>query len=477
MTDQKKALKILLIALAVVVVLLIAVVLVISLNPQDAEQADTEDSGGISLISFDSEQFASAKIHTQNDDYTVTMINGQPSIEQLGKIEQNETALDQFLLDISSVTADSRVTNDPDDLALYGLDRPQYVEVVLNDQTKYRINAGNEAPLGGTYVSLEGEDTVYIIESGVTSIIKEKEQYVSLELIENPNKTDDEGNITIVNPYMITLSGAVRDNMSIMIDEGNYSGLSSSKYILPGFYDLPVNEVLASDIVSNLAPFSADSAVVVFPDDAALAKYGLHEPRSVISFMIEGDKHTISLGDKIDGEYYVTVDYIDCIFTVNEEYVPWAEVTMNELVSAPFFDPGVTKIQRMEFEYDIYRYVFEIKSELYGSDYAISEVLLNGEQFDIDRFKEIYTEFTQCTVLTKQQNEQDYNNELALIVDVYGNSDDITKEYEDWSFTYYKKNYNKDNYLYGLTYQGEISLQVEADSIDNLLKLLGELEQ
>lgn len=464
MTEQKKALKVLLIALAIVIVLLIAVVAVISLNPQQPEQVSSEETGSISLISFDSDQLASATVHMQNDDYTITMANGTASIEQLGDIPLNQTTLDQFILDIATVTADIKVTENPDDWALYGLDKPQYVEVCLNDQTKYRINAGDEAPLGGTYVSLEGDNSVYIIGNGVSNIIKNKTDYISLDLIENPNKMDEEGNITVVNPDSMTLSGAVRNGEAITIIESQEYNMTPTKYILPDYYGLPTDNVFMSDMVAKLAPFSADSAVAVLPQEQVLAQYGLEVPRSILTFIIGGETHTISLGNKQDDMYYVMVDDINCIYAINSEYVPWAEATVYDLLASPLFDPDVTEINSMELEYGNITHIFDVESELYGSDYALSKVQLDGKDYNADSFKEIYSAFTVCTAVQKKQSDISQQGSLSLAVTVhYGENDVVSK------FEFYKLNDN----AYLMQLNGEISLTVAGEDVDNLLQILG----
>lgn len=466
MTEQKKALKILLIALAIVVVLLIAVVAVISLNPHETEQTSSDETSSIELIGFNSEQFVNASVHTQDDDYTITKLNGAVFIEQLGDIPLDKTSLDQFVLDISSVTADSKVTENPDDWALYGLDKPQYVEVRLNNKTKYRINVGDDAPLGGTYVSLEGDNSVYIIANGVSNIIKNKTDYVSLDLIDNPNKVDENGDITVINPDQITLSGAVRNDETITMTQSQEYNMTPTKYILPDFYGLPTDNIFMSDLVAKIAPFSADNAIAVLPQEQILAQYGLDVPRSLLTFTIAGESHTISLGNKYDDKYYVMVDDINCIYAVNSEYVPWAEATVYDLLASPLFDPGVTEINHMSLEYGNINHTFDVESELYGSDYALSKVLLDGKNYNADSFKELYSAFTLCTVAQKKQSNISQQGNLVLAVTVsYGENDVVSK------FDFYKLN----DSAYLMQLNGEVSLMVASEDVDNLLQLLDEI--
>lgn len=466
MTEQKKALKVLLIALAIVIALLIAIVIVVSLNPKQPEQTSYEETGSFALISIDSDDFSGATVHTQTDDYTIAMANGTLSIEQLGDIPLDQTTLDQFIQDISAITADIKVTENPDDWALYGLEEPQYVEIHLADQTKYRLNIGGEAPLGGTYVSLEGDNSVYIIENGVSNIIKNKTEYISLSLIANPNKMDEEGNITVVNPDSMILSGAVRNGENITLTESQEYNMTPTKYILSDFYGLPTDNVFMSDMVAKLAPFSADSAVAVLPQEQVLIQYGLDIPRSILTFTIDGQTHTISLGNKQNDKYYAMVDDINCIYAIQSEYVPWAEATIYDLLAAPLFDPDVTEINHMELKYGSISHIFEVESELYGSNYALSKVLLDGNEYDIDKFKEMYSALTLCTAAQKNQSDYSKHGSLALTVTAHYGEDDAVSKFE-----FYKINDN----AYLMRLNDEINLTVSAEDIDDLLQMLGEI--
>jgi hypothetical protein len=99
----------------------------------------------------------------------------------------------------------------------------------------------------------------------------------------------------------------------------------------------------ASATVNGLYGLNAQYCECIRPDDTKLAEYGLKEPAVTVSFKEGTVDLTLFIGNAVKRDdsseqekYYCFVkgsSDTECIYAVAKQYLPWVEITAQELIS------------------------------------------------------------------------------------------------------------------------------------------------
>lgn len=181
-----------------VIVLIIVVALVVILmafnNKQEEEEEAAEEAATVYVTEFDAEDVVSFSYFYNYEQYTFELNDDG----EWYYTEDDETTWDQDSITsmvevLAGITADYTIES-PEDESEYGLDSfYQLIDIELSDGTELELQFGaaNEV-LGGYYVKLADEDTVYLVDEDVyTTFVVDVYDLVADEEEEDEDTSDD----------------------------------------------------------------------------------------------------------------------------------------------------------------------------------------------------------------------------------------------------------------------------------------------
>ncbi|MBR6408042.1 MAG: DUF4340 domain-containing protein [Clostridia bacterium] len=469
--NDKKTLLILLALLLGLFVILGAVLLISNgsaISGQSGSSQIEVSSSSVTLINKRPESIKTAAVKTSTQTYTLSRGgDGRLIADGLNGLLQSETALNAAASAMAFIQADEKIIDNAENLSIYGFDNVRSFRITFDDGEIFTFEAGGEAPLGGTYVRVNGENTVYLIKDGVSGLFPDRESFVEKNLISDPTYTDENtGKIVVVNAENIVLSGAIRENEIILSDNPDPdpdSGAFYSSHTIETYYDMPCDDNIMSEIMSSLLPFSADTAVFANPDEDILERYGLNRPRSVIMFEVQGQKHTIRLGNKNNDSYFCTVDDVPCLFLVNSINVPWAELSEYQLIGDPAFEPKETQISNITFDSGSEIDVYALTIGKVGDENSVTAARLNGKDCPVDNYKNIY--YALLDALKPVQKGEALYGERRLLTVEYGYFASDKIDVLDF--------YEADATTCRLVINGQAEVFVSADRVKSVISLIG----
>lgn len=288
MTTMPKNIRRIIIAGVAVLVLALLLVLVLVLfprleeEPEPTEAAATEEpvyylvhqSGNdVCRFTFNYEDGTNFVVNIQQDgnSYTYEAIPADPYFEY------NTSRFRSMMFTLSTLTATSKIEEDPEDLSDYGLDNPKFnVNILYTDGSDITLYIGNETPIKNYYYCMtDKENTVYTIGNYVTGLItRQPYQYRYIDTFPVYEEDDIYSNITHFK--LGTRDGTLID---IVLDEdlSMEGNISSSAYMMTAPLLSPCNEEAIEAILENVATI-AHSAIVEDITADRLTEYGLDKP-------------------------------------------------------------------------------------------------------------------------------------------------------------------------------------------------------
>lgn len=352
------------------------------------------------ILSYERADITSVSVINSNGGYESvptgeTGEDGMPvfTIKGIEDLDVNFTLTSSLANSVSGLGCDDVVEEEASDLEKYGLASPQAEVTVKTAAETKTLLVGNESPTSGeTYCMIDGENTVYLAAtSSLAVFLNTKENFISTALIE----ASPDGNNPI--PEKITIDRAdleydiVLEYDDTTTESGNTSGTLATHFMTePVFSYLDVQK--SQNATQGFFGLYAYSVVYAHPDETQLSATGLAEPFCTVSMTtLEGDGHTIKIGNKLDvaeGEYYaVMLDDIDVIYAVSAESLCWATVKPDDIISRMIFGTYVWDIAKLEINVSDGENVLFTGKGTSLDDY---EVMKNGEKADAKRFQEFY---------------------------------------------------------------------------------------
>ncbi len=432
---MKKTTKNIVIALAVLLVLGVAAAVLMLTNPSAETEENTSSSESSELADkiIDKEIADVESVAIQNNETgeTLTLVPAKNSADS----EANDTftvegwededvttssvlSLAQAFYSITPTKELGTVEN----LAEYGLDGEGAYKatVTYTDGTSDTVLVGSEA--GETYGwYILYNDSVYIAPLS-TNLTKSKYSFISTDVLSIPDLTteDDEGNETTLTPELssLHLSGT-------NFPEEIQLGLSDDELLL---YEItePIfagaSSTRIDSLLEQLQTVSATGVAAVQATDEQLAQYGLDTPSAVVEYTLNGETHTLRVGDKSSGIYSLMADDNRTIYLVEESSVDsWAEATLFDMRDGFIRLPNIKSVQYFTVEsangtdtYTIERTLNEERSTETTPFYDITKVSLDGEEIEYDNYQPFYQLCLSVSVLNEDLREPEGDPVLTL---------------------------------------------------------------
>lgn len=399
----------LLIVFGIVVVVLAAAVVFLNVFDKESDSNDSDTNSA-------AEELTSTLLYDKNpqDINTVTITNDKSSykVERIGEGESSVwTVMEFFNLPVNAVTLDTIinasatmtaqmvVTEDAEDLSIYGLDKPRAVvktEFTDSSGTVKEIYIGNETPtVGKTYFCFAGEKKVYTVNtSEIKCFLDDKYSCINRTVYTafTPSDANDTTDYTRINKMVISRQDIDYDiviEYDKRLDDPNAMTGNSSTHVMTSPVKLDLSPEKSSDVTSLVFGLAAAAIEAINPTAEQLAEYGLgDEPFADVFMDISGGDFHLVLGNQIPdktGRYGYAQD-IDIIYVFNNESIPWATVMpldITTLIITSNYIYGINTI-------DIVGSGTDAHFTMTGSEDADFAVKLNGNDVDKAAFKDFY---------------------------------------------------------------------------------------
>ncbi len=374
-------------------------------NSDGTSVSETTVSQTESVLLYDNatDSVKSITVENSSSSYEITRTKeatedttAEYTVSGLENIPLNTEIVNNLPSNMASLTAKKVVEENATDLAKYGLDSEFVkVKVTFDDETEKNIILGDDSPSGDIYMRFDGENKVYTVKSDTYMVFRnDKDYYISLVCLAEPATTDDYPKVN----YLEVIRPDLDYNIKFEYDEksanSDYSGGTSSTHIMtsPVFAYVDIGEG-STAITHGLFGLTASSIAVLNPTDEELSFAGMDEPVcTVVMDTDDGKTRTLKIGDTLDVSgttYYMGYfDDTDIIYCFNKESLPWIDMKPLDIASSLVVGTYFNDIGKLTIETEGHDKLEFVTS---GSDEEENfAVTLNGQEYDIERFKEFY---------------------------------------------------------------------------------------
>lgn len=383
------------------------------------EESETENTEEIALYSMEAEEIT--QIHFINEEQDMTLVKEEDTWKDSSdeNFPVNQDYVEAMLEDVAEMTATQLVVEEPDDLAQYELDAPNYTIEITNQsgETKLLAIGLESVAAGGCYAYVDTADKVYTIASNITDDFG----YTRNEMMEVPEAPD------ITAEYVTEYSLTAKEGKSFVAkyDENGAEYADVDGWDITKAYKTTVAGAQDSlqTLFSGLTDMSVTEGVAYHSTKALLKQYGLESPAYILDVdyytveeedtdtedteedeteEVKTDHHyQISIGALNDTEdqYYVSIDGVDGIYLMSAETVDaLVEIQAFDYVSKPIISAELEEIQSISFMYQGQKHQIDISKE--EVENAISEddstvydytILLDGTELDENSFESAYS--------------------------------------------------------------------------------------
>lgn len=324
-----------------------------------------------------------------------------------------------MLRNLYQVDAKRIINEKPEDLAEYGLIKPQlYLRAVQTDGKTLTLKVGERAVGGeGYYALVDDRETIYLLDNRFgTGFHYSNLEMTALEVV----PVIDSGNI-----YHVEVQRQDGENFELLYDTTNKADYSI-RGMFPWVILQPYEEGYSADgtKVTEILPKFADFTLNTHVDYSGekLALYGLDDPAASIlveyyeTYMEElevpefdpdtGEKITekvnareqsfrLYVGNKVENDYYVKLEGSDSVYTMKAEKVDaMLNVDAFQAMASYIRIPMIDSVNRIDITIEGKLHIMEIQRETTQNDKGEEKVnasyYYNGNAVEEKTFKGVY---------------------------------------------------------------------------------------
>jgi len=248
------------------------------------------------------------------------------------EFKADDNIISRMIADISDMKVEKVVSENPKDLAGFGLDKPK-VEVLAKASGKeIRLAIGDESPVGtGTYILANGENKVLLVERiSIMSFLDKSVNNIRDKRVVNLSEDKIKG--------MRFKSGGL--TFELERKDGEWVGKDILEYV-------EIDQDKISGVASTLSRLRVGNFESDEPKE--LKSYGLDSPSAEVELIQDGETTHILFGNKKeDGGYYLKLSSGDSIYSVPDYVFTQVPKELNDfrVVRVVKLDPE--KVSRIE---------------------------------------------------------------------------------------------------------------------------------
>lgn len=476
---MKKTTKNIIIALAVLLVLGAAAAVLLLTTPVEEPEEETSSTSSTTMEKLIDQSITDIKdvvIDNSESGESLTLVpakSGEDSEENNtftikgwedeDVITANVLSLAQSFYSVTPTKEIGQVEN----LAEYGLsgDGLYKVTVSYTNGSSDTILVGSEA--GETYGRYAlYDDTVYII-PGSIYLTKSKYEFINTSVLSIPDivTEDEEGNETTATSEFksLRLSGTNYPQEILMKEsEDELLVYEIAEPVYAG-----ANSTWVDSLLEQLQTITASGVAAVQATDEDLEKHGLDEPSAVVEYVMNGEKHTLRLGDKSNGIYSLMADDNTTIYLIGESSVDsWANKTVYQVRDSFIRLVNIKSVEKLTVTaadgvdvYDVERILNEERSTESSPFYDL-EISKDGEAIEYDNYQPFYQMLLSVSLLNEEVREPEGDPVLTIRYDRFdGGSEEIC---------FYKDSAAERRYI--VTLNGQPSGVVRSTDVEKILE-------
>ena len=431
-TKMKSATRRVVVGLVFLVVLAaVALALVLTGGSGDPTPAVsvTSEEEVLTVISRERDTVASVRIKNVADEFSIrATAKGDDTtnvfvVDELSDLPTNGTNLInavKMAYDLSALLDIGELSDLPG-LAEYGLDDPEVtLDVKYNDGTAdTTILVGDAAASGGNYILVDGH--VYTAEIG-SYVYADRYAFLEAAIYTVPIVGDGSDVLDYVKLSGRMLEQPIALEYTATQKNGPYNALFMP-YIITAPYYSGMNANSIDELMNILPAPSVAGAAGYDPDEETLKEMGLDDPYLVCDFSINGSGHTLRIGDKHElqsGYRYLLVDDNPVVMVVAESSISYLlDVNDMKLRDGFVWSPVLKKVSGLTLKFDGETYAFEntrtedsVDSK--GNTTYTYTTTLNGDAYDYDAFRGIYSTSITPTVVSTDELKTEAKPTLTL---------------------------------------------------------------
>ncbi|MCI1268374.1 MAG: DUF4340 domain-containing protein [Ruminococcus sp.] len=362
-----------------------------------------ESGAGIQLIRKDTNTVKQIDISNSQSTFTVLRTakaksdkeNPTFTIKGYENIPLVNTTIYTLANNVSELDSLSVVTDSPDDLSKYGLDKPEVTATFYYDSgDPITIYIGNISPVStATYFMMKGSNTVYTVSTSSLSNYRDSiSAYVSKTIVEKP--ADDDM------PVVKNLSIHRQDldyDIKLQYDERSkndkYKGGTASTHVMTEPIYCYLSLERSTSAVTGIFGLTASDFYKILPDESDIAEAGLTSPFCTVTTECDNGKtYKLLLSEPFTDDdgvkcYYAMLDGGNIIYIVSADKAVWGTIKPIDIASSNIFGSTIWDIRQMVISGK------DIKTDTFdgnGSSADDYKVTKNGKSLDTERFRLFY---------------------------------------------------------------------------------------
>lgn len=299
--------------------------------------------------------------------------------------------------------------------AYYGIDDPTRVyRVEFNDGTEtLEIRVGKQiATADGNYLTLSGDDTVYIVSSDyISNYDYLPVNYADKTIIKKIEKTDDNASYFGTDNKLarfdyIKLSGSAVGDREILFNMSTGSSADYMPYMMITPYRRPAREGFIEEILAfGTSGLDADTLYSFNCTDENFKACGFDQPNCVIELKAGDYYFKLTVGTLMgegSGALAVIVDGKKQIFSVSTAMLDFVTPDITKMFNQNFIMEDIYKLSDVTLADSTGSYTFHLKhTPQSGNETAYdTSVTLNGDETDTQSFKSLYQRVLMLSLLS-----------------------------------------------------------------------------
>lgn len=405
---MKKNIRLIIIICIAALVLGGAVLALTLTAPEEEEEPAAEEEIKTSLL-YDKDPKDLAKITIENaeDKYEVIRIGEEDeakwTVKEIANLPLSRSVMNKILENASSLTAQQTVVEAPEDISIYGLDKPSATvtaEFTDSANTVKKVIIGNLTPEETKrYLMIDGDPKVYTVYNTAVSCFLEKKYSLINKTVYTARSAVDENdttNYTRINKLTVSRTDLDYDvviEYDVRLDDEDAMVANSSNYVMTAPVARDLNPETSADITEGIFGLSASDFAVLNPVDSDFEALGLNSPAAEVTAEINGgDRLSFKIGNEFineDGKKagrFVYVDGINIIYIFDDGSLPWLTFSPLKIVTTMYTSNYVYDLEGLKITAGDKTLDFEI-SGAGADDFAVKR---GGAEEDADRFKNLY---------------------------------------------------------------------------------------
>lgn len=362
----------------------------------------TVEEGGV-LITNDPASLVSIKVKNSGGEFTVVRDPEAEAQDETGTLHYTIEGYEEMGVKSGTLAAAAtcftnleyvKEIGEVEDVTIYGLDGSNTALATFDDGSTEELVFGNiPGETSGRYVLYEGKVYICSVNSLYVTGIETLLGNVSWTI---QSYEDEEGNAYNYLNEIILKGKNFEREIRISFDPESYD------YIMTEPVAAVAGTEIMEAIAQSLAYFETYSVAAVNPDEDKLAELGFDEPYCEMSFMLNGNAHSITLGDQDTAGYrYGIVDGDkSMVYVISEAYyASWADTSETKLRNGYVYLKMIYDVNKISVEANGKSAVIDISREVneeLSTDNSITynySAKLNGKEIEYDNnVNTFYTE-------------------------------------------------------------------------------------